>query len=73
MERRAYDAGDVLIREGDPSDFVYRILSGRVEIFTEYGGQTVYALARVSVAQLSYAREGNASNQVPFLRRSGDA
>jgi len=41
MEQREYDAGDVILKEGDPSDFAYRIMSGEVEVFTEVDGQTV--------------------------------
>lgn len=41
MEQREYDAGDVILRQGDQSDFVYRIMSGEVEVFAELDGQTV--------------------------------
>lgn len=35
-----YD-GELILQEGDPSDFVYRILFGEVEIFTERNGETI--------------------------------
>ena len=31
MDLRVYDAGDLIIRQGDPGDYVLRILSGRAE------------------------------------------
>ena len=39
MEERMYNAGDVILEEGDPSDFAYRIVSGEVEVFTRLGDQ----------------------------------
>jgi CRP/FNR family cyclic AMP-dependent transcriptional regulator len=41
MTEREYNAGDIILKEGDPSDFAYMVLSGEVEIFTEFGGDTV--------------------------------
>lgn len=41
MRQREYNAGDIILREGDPSDSVYKIVSGDVEIFKEYDGQTI--------------------------------
>ncbi len=41
MEQRDYHPGDVILREGEPSDFVYRVITGEVEIFSELEGQTV--------------------------------
>ncbi len=32
MKRRTYESGDVIFREGEPSDAAYLIVSGRVEI-----------------------------------------
>jgi CRP-like cAMP-binding protein len=33
MKQREYNAGDIILREGDPSDVVYRVVSGDVEGF----------------------------------------
>ncbi len=41
MKQQDYHDGDLILKEGDPSDFVYRIVSGEVEIFTELDGKTV--------------------------------
>ena len=41
MTEREYNAGDIILKEGDPSDFAYMILSGEVEISTEFGGEAV--------------------------------
>lgn len=41
MEQREYDAGEIILKEGDPSDFAYRIASGEVEVYMEHDGQTV--------------------------------
>jgi CRP-like cAMP-binding protein len=41
MKERAYNAGDIILREGDPSDVVYKIMSGDVEVFKEQDGQTI--------------------------------
>lgn len=41
MERRDYRPGDVILREDEPTDFVYRIVSGDVEIYSEREGQMV--------------------------------
>jgi len=40
MEMR-YREGDVLFREGDPSDFVGRILEGRIAVEKDYDGEAV--------------------------------
>ena len=41
MKKRAYNAGDIILREGDPSDVVYKIVSGDVEVFKEQNGQKI--------------------------------
>jgi len=41
MEKREYDAGDVILNEGEPSDFAYQIMSGEVEVFKRIGGQAL--------------------------------
>jgi CRP-like cAMP-binding protein len=41
MKQVKYEAGDIIFKEGDPSDFVYKIVSGEVEVFMESGGKTV--------------------------------
>jgi CRP-like cAMP-binding protein len=40
MEEREYDVGEIILKEGDPSEFVYQILSGEVEVFTKFHGET---------------------------------
>ena len=35
MEDREYQAGEVILKEGDPSDFVLRIMIGEAEVYTE--------------------------------------
>ena len=40
MIQKEFNVGDIIIEEGEPSDFVYKILSGEVEIFKELHGQT---------------------------------
>lgn len=41
MKQKEFNAGDIIIEEGEPSDFVYKILSGEVEILKELHGQTI--------------------------------
>ena len=41
MTKLNYRRGDILFREGDPSDFVGRIISGDVEVAREHEGETV--------------------------------
>ncbi len=41
MKERVYNAGDIILKEGDPSDVVYKIVSGDVEVFKEQDGQTI--------------------------------
>ncbi len=41
MKRQEYNPGDMILQEGDPSDVVYKIVSGNVEVFKEHDGQTV--------------------------------
>jgi len=41
MKQVKHTAGDIIFKEGDPSDFVYKIVSGEVEVFMEAGGKTV--------------------------------
>ena len=41
MKKREYVAGDMIIQEGAPSDYVYEISSGEVEVLKELEGQTV--------------------------------
>lgn len=36
-----YREGDVLFREGDPSDFVGRILEGRIAVEKDHGGESI--------------------------------
>jgi len=41
MKQVTYNAGDIIFKEGDPSDLVYKIVSGEVEVFMEADGKTV--------------------------------
>ena len=41
MEPRDYQPGGLILKEGDPTDFVYRIISGEVEVYSEREGQIV--------------------------------
>lgn len=41
QERRAFNPGDLLMREGDTGEEAYLILSGSVEVFRTAGGQRV--------------------------------
>ncbi|MGD8984088.1 MAG: cyclic nucleotide-binding domain-containing protein [Desulfobacteraceae bacterium] len=41
MKQRDYNAGDIILKEGDPSDVVYKIVSGDVEVFKEQNGQKI--------------------------------
>ncbi|MBL7177724.1 MAG: cyclic nucleotide-binding domain-containing protein, partial [Desulfobacteraceae bacterium] len=41
MKKRKYNAGDIILKEGDPSDVVYEIVSGDVEVFKEHDGQII--------------------------------
>ena len=41
VKQKEFKAGDMIIEEGEPSDFVYKILSGEVEILKELDGQSI--------------------------------
>jgi CRP/FNR family transcriptional regulator, cyclic AMP receptor protein len=41
MTRTHFAEGQVLFREGDPSDCVFRVLSGAVEVLREIGGEPI--------------------------------
>ena len=41
MNTRRFARGDVLFKEGDPADCVFRLLAGDVEIVREIGGHTI--------------------------------
>lgn len=41
MTKLTYRRDDIIFREGDPSDFVCRIISGEVEVIRELGDKTV--------------------------------
>ena len=41
MEERVYQEGEIILRQGDPSDFVLRVMIGEVEVFTEKEGHQV--------------------------------
>jgi len=41
MTRTHLAEGQVLFREGDPSDCVFRVLSGAVEVFREIDGEPI--------------------------------
>lgn len=41
MQQRDYADGELIVAQGAPSDYVYRIRSGEVEVFSELEGQEV--------------------------------
>ena len=41
MTRRHLGEGQVLFREGDPSECVFRVLSGAVDVFREIDGEPI--------------------------------
>jgi len=41
MKQGKYNAGDIIFKEGDPSDVVYKVVSGEIEVFMESEGKTV--------------------------------
>lgn len=41
MEQIELNDGDIILREGAPSDYVYRILAGEVEIYSEQRGENI--------------------------------
>lgn len=41
MERIELNDGEVILEEGAPSDYVYQILAGEVEIYSEQRGETI--------------------------------
>ena len=41
MEERQYQEGEIILKQGDPSDFVLRIMIGEVEVYTEKDGHEV--------------------------------
>jgi hypothetical protein len=50
MQRRRFESGDIVFREGDPSDTVFLLISGEVEIIKELRGREV-ALGRVGAGE----------------------
>ncbi|MBW2449758.1 MAG: cyclic nucleotide-binding domain-containing protein [Deltaproteobacteria bacterium] len=40
MIQKEFNIGDIIIEKGEPSDFVYKILSGEVEILKDHHGHT---------------------------------
>ncbi|MDR9403518.1 MAG: cyclic nucleotide-binding domain-containing protein [Halothece sp. Uz-M2-17] len=41
METKTFDTGEIIFREGDPSDYTYLIRKGKVEVIREHLGHTV--------------------------------
>src|SRR5262245_20222857 len=41
MSRKHFAEGEVLFKEGDPSDYVFRLVTGAVEIFRELDGERI--------------------------------
>ncbi len=41
MEQHKFNPGDLILQEGDESQFVYEILSGEVEIFSDLENRSV--------------------------------
>lgn len=81
MEQRRYNEGDIIFKEGDPSDCAYEIMSGEVEIFMEMGGQTVALLVKEAgefLGEIGIADDqprsasARAKNQVSMVRYKED-
>ena len=51
MKERTYRKGDIVYREGEHSDRFYQIVSGSVEIVTDYGKNSEKALTDIPVGQ----------------------
>jgi CRP-like cAMP-binding protein len=43
MNRTHFAEGEVLFKEGDPSDYVFRLVTGAVEIFRELDGEPSFS------------------------------
>jgi CRP-like cAMP-binding protein len=41
METKRFDAGDIILREGDPSDYAYIVRKGKAEVIREHLGNTM--------------------------------
>ncbi len=41
MEEREYQEGEIILKQGDPSDFVLRVMIGEVEVYTEKDGHCI--------------------------------
>ncbi|MBT9314076.1 cyclic nucleotide-binding domain-containing protein [Leptothoe spongobia] len=41
METKRFDAGDIILREGDPSDYAYILRKGKAEVIREHLGNTI--------------------------------
>ena len=52
MQRRHYARGDIIIREGDPSDAVCRVIEGRVEVGVGQDPALLAAHARVELRRI---------------------
>ena len=51
MEAKRYKNNDTIFRQGDPSSCMYRIESGKVGIFLDYGGEKQTKLTELSAGQ----------------------
>jgi CRP-like cAMP-binding protein len=51
VEIKQYKTEETIFRQGDPSDCMYRIESGKVGIFTDYGGSSQAKIAELSAGQ----------------------
>jgi CRP-like cAMP-binding protein len=50
MIHREYHKGEMILNEGEPSDFVYRIVSGEVEVFKNLDNQSI-VLGKVNAGE----------------------
>ena len=71
MTSTRFAEGQILFREGDPSDGVFRLLRGTVEVVRELDGDLIL-LGRVGAGQ--FIGEMRAGHRGPFKRqeRSSD-
>ena len=51
MELKHFKTEETIFRQGDPSDCMYRIESGKVGIFTDYGSGSQAKIAELSAGQ----------------------
>ena len=69
MTRTHFAEGQVLFREGDPADSVFRLLSGAVDILRELDGDPIL-LGTVGAGQFKFIGDGRCGKPPPQCNRS---